>query len=221
MPLKFIAFNANGVRRQPCELSRQLQVLIIDVALLSETHFKPHERVFVSNYHFYRSDRFPGRKGRTAVAVRKGIPHNHADLPLLNSIETTRVCIPTGNSEMLLAAVYKSPGNAWNDAEIAEFLSFRDKTLLAGDLNAKHQFWNAVLSKPSGAKLLNLLHINEFEISALQCPTHYSPARNGNVFDIVVHKNVRLSDVNISNILDSDHLPIVFHLLNHVTTRNY
>jgi hypothetical protein len=52
--------------------------------------------------------------------------------------------------------------------------------------------------------LLNLLHIIEFEISALQCRTHYSPAGNGDVLDIVVHKNVRLSEISVSDILDSD-----------------
>jgi hypothetical protein len=34
-----------------------------------------------SDYHIYRADRFPGRKGGTAVAVRKDISHNYADLP--------------------------------------------------------------------------------------------------------------------------------------------
>jgi hypothetical protein len=57
-----IAFNANGIRRQRYELSKQL---------LSETHLKPLERFFIPNYHFYRTGRFPGRKG---------IPHNHVDL---------------------------------------------------------------------------------------------------------------------------------------------
>jgi hypothetical protein len=38
--------------------------------------------------------------------------------------------------------------------------------------------------------------------------------------DIVVHQNVRLSDVTVSDILDSDHLPIVFYILDHVKTRN-
>jgi hypothetical protein len=121
---------------------------------------------------------------------------------------------------VLLAAICKSPGHAWNDADIIELLSFRHKSLLAGDLNAKHPFWNNVYSKSSGAKLLNLLHINDFKISAQQCPTHYSPAGNGDVLDIVVHKNVRLSVVTVSDILDSDHLPIIFHLLHHVRTRN-
>jgi hypothetical protein len=57
-PLKIIAFNANDIWRQGYELSKQLQ----DVALLSETHLKPLERFFIPNYHFYRIDRFPGKK---------------------------------------------------------------------------------------------------------------------------------------------------------------
>jgi hypothetical protein len=72
--------------------------------LLSETHLNPHERFFIPNYYFYRTDPCPGRKGGTAVPVKKGIPHNHVDLPPLVSIEATWVCIPIGISELLLAA---------------------------------------------------------------------------------------------------------------------
>jgi hypothetical protein len=128
--------------------------------------------------------------------------------------------IPIGNSEMLLAAVCKSPGHTWSDADITELLSFIHKSLLAGDLNAKHPFWNSVVFNHSGAKLLSWLHINEFEISAPQCPTHYFPTGNGDIVDILVHKNVRLSEVSVSDILDSDHIPIVFKLLDHIRNRN-
>jgi hypothetical protein len=119
-PLNIIAFNKNDIQRQRYELSKQLQDLHIDVALLSGTHLKPHERYYNPNYHFYRKDRFQGRKGGSVVAVRKGIPHNHVDLPPIVSVEATGVCIPIGNSEALLAAVYKSPGRAWSDADITE-----------------------------------------------------------------------------------------------------
>jgi exonuclease III len=129
-PLKIIAFNANGIWRQPYELSKQLQGLHIDVALLSEPHLKPHERFHVPNYHFHRIDRFPERKGGTAVAVRKGNPHNHVDLTSRVSVGATGVCIPIGNSEILLTAVYKSPVRAWSDAEIMELLRFRRKSIL-------------------------------------------------------------------------------------------
>jgi hypothetical protein len=51
-PLKVIAFNASGTWRQRYELSKQFQDLHIDVTLLSETHLKPHEGLFIPNYHF-------------------------------------------------------------------------------------------------------------------------------------------------------------------------
>jgi hypothetical protein len=35
------------------------------------SHLKPHERFFILNYRFYRTEPFPGRKG---------IPHNPVDL---------------------------------------------------------------------------------------------------------------------------------------------
>jgi hypothetical protein len=59
---------------------------------------------------------------------------------------------------------------------------------LADDLNAKHPFWNSAGSNSSGEKLLPLFDVNEFEISAPQCPTHYSPAGYGDVLDIVVQQ---------------------------------
>jgi hypothetical protein len=65
-------------------------------------------------------------------------------------------------------------------------------------------------------KLLSLLHINEFEISA----PHYCPAGNGDMLDVFVHNTVRLSKVIVSDILDSDHLPVTFYLLDYVTTRD-
>jgi hypothetical protein len=49
---------------------------------------------------------------------------------------------------------------------------------------------------------------------------HYSFVESGDVLDILVHKNITLSNVIVSDILDSDHLPIIFHILDHVRTKN-
>jgi hypothetical protein len=43
----------------------------------------------------------------------------------------------------------------------------------------------------SGAKLLNVVHINEFEIVAPRYSIHYSPAGNGDVLDVVVQRTAR------------------------------
>jgi hypothetical protein len=58
---------------------------------------------------------------------------NHVDLIPLVSVEATGVCIPIGNREILLAAVYKSPGCTWSYADIAE--------LLTSGINA---FWQVI-----------------------------------------------------------------------------
>jgi hypothetical protein len=76
---------------------------------------------------------------------------------------------------------------------------------VAGDLNAENAFWNSAVSNPSGEKLLRLFDVNQFEISALQCPTH-SPVGIGHMLDIVVPPKCQ-SDV-VFDILDSDDLPI-------------
>jgi hypothetical protein len=65
----------------------------------------------------------------------------------------------------------------------------------------------------------NFFDRNYFEIYAPQCPTYYSPRGSGDVLDIVVHKNIRLSNDIVSDILDSGHLPIIFHILDHVRSK--
>jgi hypothetical protein len=51
-----------------------------------------------------------------------------------------------------------------------------------------------------------------------QCPTRYSPMANGDVLYTADHQNAWLSEVIVSGVLDKDLLPIVFHVLDHVTT---
>jgi hypothetical protein len=57
-------------------------------------------------------------------------------------------------------------------------------------------------------------------MSASQWSTHYSAAGNGDVLDIVVQKHIWLSEVSVSEIVDSDHIPTVFRMLDHIRIRN-
>jgi hypothetical protein len=102
----------------------------------------------------------------------------------------SEVCIPIGNSEVLLTVVYKSPGRAWSNGDITEILSFRHMSILASDLYAKHPFWNSTVSEPSGEKQLGLFDINAVGMSAPECPTHCSHTGKCDVLDIVVHQNI-------------------------------
>jgi hypothetical protein len=67
---------------------------------------------------------------------------------------------------------------------------------------------------------MDVFNLNELKNSAPQCPTYYSPAGNGDVLVILVHRNIRVSDVIVSGILDSDHLPIIFYIQGHVIIKD-
>jgi hypothetical protein len=60
---------------------------------------------------------------------------------------------------VLVAVGCKSPTHAWNDADITELLRFRRRSLRTGDPNAKCLLQISVVSKPSDAKVPNLLHV--------------------------------------------------------------
>jgi hypothetical protein len=100
------------------------------------------------------------REEKAELPVTKGIPHNNVDLPSLVSVEATGVCILIGHSEVHLVAIYKTPGRAWSDAYITELLNHTHKSILAGDLNAEHPFWNSTVSNPSGENLMTLFDLN-------------------------------------------------------------
>jgi hypothetical protein len=105
----------------------------------------------------------------------------------------------------------------WSDTDITKLLGFRNKSILANDLNTKHPVLNSKVSNPWGLKLLELFVSSIFETSAPQWSMHYTPDCIGDVLSIVIHQNVRLSEATVTDILDSDHLPIMFRILGPVT----
>jgi hypothetical protein len=91
----------------------------------------------------------------------------------------------------------------WSGTDITELLGFRHKSILEGDLKEKHPVWKSEVSDPSGLKFLELFVSSNFEISTPQCSIHYTYDGRNDVLDIVVHQNVRLSEVIVTDILNS------------------
>jgi hypothetical protein len=73
--------------------------------------------------------------------------------------------------------------------------------------------------KPLRLEILGIIVSSNFEIPAPQCCMHYTPDGRGDVLIVVVHQNVRLLEVIITDILDSDHLPVMFSVMDPVRTR--
>jgi hypothetical protein len=52
MLLKCLLFNANAIWKQQCELSRQLQEIKLDMAVVSETYLETNKEVISSHLSF-------------------------------------------------------------------------------------------------------------------------------------------------------------------------
>jgi hypothetical protein len=119
----------------------------------------------------------------------------------------------------LLAAVYKSPGRAWGDADITELSSFKPKTILAGDLNDKIHFCTVQLQ---------ILQVTNCYIYLMQTNLKFQPRNSPPIItlaekvtcSILWSTKISLSDV-VCDILESDHLPVIFHILDHTKSRNF
>jgi hypothetical protein len=114
-------------------------------------------RFYIRSYDIYRTYHHDGYKDGITVAIRKGFLHTYVNLRLLPSVEPTRVRIFFENIEMLLTALHKSPQRIWSDTDITELLLFRNKTILAIDLNAKHSDWNSSF-KPFNVEYLRIIY---------------------------------------------------------------
>jgi hypothetical protein len=171
--------------------------------MLSEIPPEPHERFFTENDHFHRTDSFPGSKAWTTVAVRKSIPHTYTDLPPLVSVEATGVCIPIGNSEILLAALCKSLGVTQTP------LSYQDLEM--------NLYWEMM------CRLKTLCGIVKVQICQERTYWHYSITisftfqhHNDEALGIVLtalHRNARLSDTTASWIQTTYHSSTAYWII--------
>jgi hypothetical protein len=131
------------------------------------------------------------------------------------------MCRPTYSSFSRSNRGLHTDWKHWNVAcknsgvtHITELWGFTNKSNLIGDRNAKHLVWNSKVPKPADLKLLELFVDSNLNISAAQCCTHYTPDERGDVLDTVVYMNMWVSDI-----LDSDHLAVIFSTLSPVGTR--
>jgi hypothetical protein len=68
----FLAFNANGIWRRPCELSRELQELSVDLAVLSEACLEIHKKVtFFQIITFIAPTTFRAEKAKLLLQLKR------------------------------------------------------------------------------------------------------------------------------------------------------
>ncbi|GFV40267.1 RNA-directed DNA polymerase from mobile element jockey [Trichonephila clavipes] len=110
--LKLCSWNANGILNKISEFKIFIEKHSPDLALIQETHLRPHHNINIPNYNFYRNDRIGDgiARGGTLILVRKNISHYNIPTPTLNHIEATVVVItPQNLNPISIISIYVPP----------------------------------------------------------------------------------------------------------------
>jgi len=131
--------------------------------------------------------------GGTAILVTNRLVHYEV-LIQTNSLENTTIHIQINNRETRLSAIYKRPINSLMPSDIDNLLDSDHPTILAGDMNAKHPFWNSRRTNAAGLTLLNHMEENNYFIVAPDTQTHNPDQRHHqpDILDIAILKDNHL-----------------------------
>ncbi|CAI6366299.1 unnamed protein product [Macrosiphum euphorbiae] len=212
--------NCQGVTRRRLELIDFILQQKIDILLLNETHLTGQRSINIPNYFTYTSNRpqVPGHSagGGTAILVHRRYTHQHVVIST-SSLENTTVHIQVNNTVRRLVAIYKRPANILLPADLTALLDTPYNTIVAGDLNSKHQLWFSRRPNAAGSVLAHFINSrNDLAVAAPVTPTHYPNYSNHSpdILDIAIIKsnNIQYHLENLSSDLFSDHTPIVLEL---------
>ncbi|GJQ68336.1 hypothetical protein Trydic_g16930 [Trypoxylus dichotomus] len=148
--------------------------------------------------------------GGTAILVRKEMKH-HSFGTNTATMETTAVHIHTKRGIIALYAVYTSPENNIEEADIDAVFNSHRPTILERHLNSKHRQWNSKTVNRKGKQLKKIADERNLTVDA---PTEYTdihtPTGSTDVLDLVILKKITTPYyLETINRLSPDHLPVI------------
>lgn len=215
--LQILYWNADGVRSKQHELLELIKGIDIDVICICETRLTERMIFNLPGYKCYRADKHTSGRGQgVAILVRLNIIHN-----LLPPIKTVNLEVVGVNVELLsgkiaISSVYQSPNLPLLPSDLSNILSNSQKSIIMGDLNAKHSSWSPGPPNTHGRTLFEHMLTSDYTILAPDEPTlvHYRPELTPSVPDLVISLNVNnIANIKTINALSSNHFPVVFQVL--------
>ena len=135
-------WNANGAKHKYIEISNFLHEHDIDVFVMTETHLSPDTRLNFANYNTFRTDRIHHRGGGSLILTKRAIDASLISTDREHGYETTTVRIKlTKYGAVNITSMYSPPDNRLDRSDLERLFPSNQKTLLAGDLNAKNIAW--------------------------------------------------------------------------------
>ncbi|GFV75883.1 probable RNA-directed DNA polymerase from transposon X-element [Trichonephila clavipes] len=211
--LKLFSWNANGILNKISEFKIFVEKHSPDLALIQETHLRPHHNINITNYNCYRNDRIGDgiARGGTLILVRKNISHYNIPTPTLNHIEATVVVITPQNLNPISIYVPPTSDARLFTLDLENLLQTNSNCVIFGDFNATHNMWNCPNNSIRGCQLKTFAEILDLTIAFPDTPTRFG-SRSANTLDFALINNFNFP-FNINSIaeLSSDHNPVILN----------
>jgi len=218
--LRLVHVNVNSVRSKRSGLEQYLSETDPHIVLLNETKLcgKPLPR-FAGYREVALRDRTVTKLCGGGVAILASKQCNTSDIsPDVDDV--VAILLRAGALEIAIVSYYCPPGNnKLNSGVLESYLQKYDHVIIAGDLNAKHQFYGSTRTDARGEDLFDFVERNDlFCANDPNAMTRHVVATGyQELLDFVlVSKQLvgRISDCYVGGCVASDHLPV--HLVLHL-----
>jgi hypothetical protein len=117
-----------------------LAIHIIDIMLLSETHFTQKSYLRIPHYTVYHTNHPAGNaRGGTAIIIKNSIRHHPLRNYSRDYLQATSVSVDDSVRLITIMAVYLPPKHTVRKEQLEEFYAnLRPRFIAGGDCNAKH-----------------------------------------------------------------------------------
>ena len=222
--LKVANWNANSILKKNLDVTNFLQKHNIDIMLVTETFLKTPIKFSIPSYTIYRIDRTEGQKGGVAIFIKNSIKHRLMKSLNLKVIEGIGINVETSSGKISFISAYHPGANKNMKAfanDVVTLTKLNSSYFICGDINARHRFWNCANSNEVGKVLFGKLQTELFSIHHPNTPAYIpsDPNRCQSTLDIILSNNCHLISTPMTD-LASDHLPVIFEILNTKPTAN-
>nr|CAI5846079.1 unnamed protein product [Callosobruchus analis] len=142
--MKIMLWNAHSAVINKHSLVKALLEFEIDVALISETWFKPNLNYKFNGYKVVRQDRLDGTTG-VGILIKNNIRFQEVTLNNIpDSIQACAVNISINHISLTLLSVYCPPTiRTSSQIFLNIFNNFTGPTIIGGDFNGHHNLWSS------------------------------------------------------------------------------
>ncbi|CAH1963612.1 unnamed protein product [Acanthoscelides obtectus] len=214
--LKILQWNAKSAVSNKHSLVKCLCEYDVDIALISETWFKPGSLISFKGYNVVRNDRFDGYAG-VAILIKNGYMYN--ELVLQNNfssdIQMCGIELIISNDRLSFFSLYCPPNSTTIASDWENIFSQLNNTgIIGGDFNAHHNIWGSYKTNQKGHQIADILSDIDIILLNTGQPTRFSQNNNSAIDLTFSSPNLAIQCTwyTLGDTMGSDHFPIIIEI---------